>query len=432
MRRLFALVCLLCCVNLLHAQAVPASPLLKLLSFVPDTADGQTGALQYTAFHQAALSYLYAQGVDQTAISMLYAKEELDADRNRLLTNEFVQGVLAAYPETPTLTGLTGRDIVAALVYGQPAARGVVIDTGETQNQITPKIAAALYEQSGYVAAVLDDVTAYVLVCPPAACAAPPQMQLAERNPANIFALPSFEHDPLVAYTATVASVAPERDLLLAGMEGHVAGTGTLAQQPDYAVLAQALDSVEGDLLQATILPPAIFATLPVITADTSEEFFAGIALRRGAGTLGDELKNYGALPPFNLAAVADYQTATSQSAVIAVVYPDAELAQLAAEELNNRFSTFRDELVMGQRERTLTEEFAGSYEVKVYHDAELSVSVVMIVLDYPLPELNNDGTVPFMGSIYHRLTRSIIQQAFYLLWQVELPDWFKEKYPAD
>jgi hypothetical protein len=160
----------------------------------------------------------------------------------------------------------------------------------------------------------------------------------------------------------------------------------SLADAADYRSLADAVtdpDVYQGSLLQAVFIPGSIF--------DRADIF--------GVRLLPDlpDPTNYGELPPYTLAVLADRQEGNMQVHLVAVAYPDVATAQRASAELYKRIAGF-DIAQMYERYAVTID------QPHIYNDAS-GLSVLVVSVRYALPSKPDPSTgpTPLPGILYNR-----------------------------
>src|SRR5687768_4145728 len=84
------------------------------------------------------------------------------------------------------------------------------------------------------------------------------------------------------------------------------------------------------------------------------------------------EVERYGILPEYQRIAFADYSTGESDVAVIALVYPNIDQAEIAAGEVRDRLENFHNVLFPAAQNRTFAELYgAEPVQSRVYTDSQ-------------------------------------------------------------
>lgn len=171
----------------------------------------------------------------------------------------------------------------------------------------------------------------------------------------------------------------------------------SLADNPDYRALADAITAPEGFLIQAIF-----FNVEPTYLLE---------------GLLGgehDPTIDYGPLAPYALGVLADRQEGSDQVHLIGLVYPDAASAQQAAEEVAQRISVF----VPPYADGTAAEQLGAQLSTRVFESDSTGNAVALIEARYPLPEPQIDPeTGDFApGGLLYRMWAGALGSQFYPL----------------
>jgi hypothetical protein len=177
----------------------------------------------------------------------------------------------------------------------------------------------------------------------------------------------------------------------------------SLADNPDYHALAEAITAPEGLLLQAMFFDVTDLGFLPGNPATTAEQ---------GAE---DPTANYGPLMPYSLVVLADRQEGQDQVHLIGLVYPNADVAGSAAEEVARRIEAF----TLPQKTDTLVDQYGAQVSSRVYTSDTTRLAVAVVEVRYPLPADRIDAaTGRFItgGLMYRTWSQAIMQRAFFVL----------------
>ena len=176
----------------------------------------------------------------------------------------------------------------------------------------------------------------------------------------------------------------------------------TLADDPAYRALADAITAPDGWLIQALFFDPADIGVIPEETRLSAEDFDA-------------ITEEYGSLKPYQLAVLADRQEGQDQVNLIGLVYPDAVTAANAAEEVARRLNTLTER----RSGENIVEQFGAQVSSYVYESESTGNAVAIIEARYPLPEDRIDAeTNEFIigGLLYRFWTNEIQSSKFFLL----------------
>jgi hypothetical protein len=178
----------------------------------------------------------------------------------------------------------------------------------------------------------------------------------------------------------------------------------SLADNPDYRALAEAVTVPDGLLIQ----------TLFFNVADIG--FVTGVPAEAVTGQgAEDPTANYGPLMPYALAVLADRQEGQDQVHLIGLVYPNADTAGPAAEEVAKRIQAF----TLPERTETLVEQFGAQVSSRVYTSDTTGQAVAVVEVRYPLPADRKDVTTgQFItgGIMFRNWAQAIMRRAFFVL----------------
>ncbi len=173
----------------------------------------------------------------------------------------------------------------------------------------------------------------------------------------------------------------------------------TLATNPAFAALANAITAPDGVLIQAWFLNGSDSGMI-----DTS----------RLSPDQPDPLAGYGTLAPYALAVIADRQEGSDQVHLIGLVYPDAASAQAAADEVAQRVRTFT---LPGQdSSQPLIDRYGAQVSSRVYDSPTTGNAVALVEARYPLPTDRTDpdtGRFISGGLLYRAWATAILRRAF-------------------
>ncbi len=170
----------------------------------------------------------------------------------------------------------------------------------------------------------------------------------------------------------------------------------SLADDPGFRALADAVSGPEGLLIQALFFPGK---ALRVRGEDWSDEGFAEH------------------LPSYRQAVLADRQEGASQVHVVGLVYEDMPTAYTAAEVLTRRLAAFAP---VGRPEEPLAEELGATFSSWVCERSEDRVTLAVVEVRYPHPDPRFDpevGAYPVAAPLYRAWVRAIVFRTFTPLW---------------
>jgi hypothetical protein len=279
-------------------------------------------------------------------------------------------------------------------------------------------------------------------------------MDLAGREPAYPFGGHLGQLRPVAAIpgagdTIYLAS-SNSWDLAMGAVTAWQGEASTLAERRDYRTLAEAvgaqgrgtaqtsllgLSSVSRDagyLMQAQYVDGLAmpFVDLSGITRDQWDEAEPlrdlGIAYEF---SFVPEWCDYGTLPRFSLALIADRQEGENQVVLLALYYEDTEIARSAAEVLKMRLEKFTGYFTMGAEEPFLPQYIgeSGTVEAYTYTSETTGGTAAVVAITYPLPSPEiPEGEVmrTYPGLAFRLWIQVLYRREMYPFWHVQLADW--------
>jgi hypothetical protein len=179
----------------------------------------------------------------------------------------------------------------------------------------------------------------------------------------------------------------------------------SLADNPNYRARAEAVTAPDGLLIQAMFFDGADLGVLPDNPGATLT----------GQQDAEDPTANYGPLMPYALAVLADWQEGQDQVHLIGLVYPNADTAGPAAEEVAKRIQAF----ALPGRTDTLVQQFGAQVSSRVYTSDTTGQAVAVVEVRYPLPADRKDAaTGQFIagGLMFRNWAQAIMRRAFFVL----------------
>lgn len=313
------------------ADDAPPHPLIAMLAHVPAT-NAWVAYADYRAIWSVNAPVLRVTSARDLRVPALaepwFYRSWRVADS--LLARGSSPETLLAVPDT---VGFDFFDIHQVMQFNTPPNNGVAVS-----GAFDPDAVIRAYLNRGYEQVEVSGVMA---LCPAGDCSGGILIDLQGIEPGNIFDYLGRKPPLLLLDDGTLISAPAEGTL---NRVASVAGGRfpALLDSPDHQAIAAALTDPElfpGALLQAHFLPPDLFSVIDLshathATDDGDDEW---LSLLPGARIPND----YGSLPPHFRVAIADYEDSQRQKAVIALVYTDQEMAQIAAEEVARRLATF-------------------------------------------------------------------------------------------
>jgi hypothetical protein len=278
------------------------------------------------------------------------------------------------------------NDAITSLEYGAPPAIGLILGGTFDEEAISAALSARAFEQAD-----LNGVTVWHRF-------GDGQMNIAERDPVDPFGGDlgmAARIAILPGYLVNTRNWDMVEEAVAAAMDEQ----DSLADDPNYRALAEAITAPEGVLIQALFFKLADTGFIP----DDP----------RLSQDAPDPTADYGPLMPYALAVLADRQDGNDQVHLIALVYPNATYAADAAEEVARRVRAF----TLPVAATVLIEEYGAAVSTWVYESESGAVAVVEV--RYPLPENRietNSGLFIASGQIYRRWMMAMMRREFFLL----------------
>ena len=174
----------------------------------------------------------------------------------------------------------------------------------------------------------------------------------------------------------------------------------SLADDPAYRALAEAVSGPDGVLIQAL--------------------FFSGTAFRSPGdpAETGHEPNNdLAPLPQYSLAVLADRQEGEDQVHLIGLACPDEPTARTAADVLARRVEEFHPTSGSGD---VLVDRFGATVRNREVGQTRDGVAIVVVEARYPLPEERTDpetGLYDTRGLLFRAWVQAILRREFTPLW---------------
>ena len=364
--------------GIVSAQAVSDSPLVRLLSLVPDTPKIRESLITYADYRalentrgiETPTLQDFADGSERSAL-WITASQGLTGGIDYI--NFFAD--LAGVPEQ---VGFSFFDIDRAIVFDDPPQIGTVLE-----GDFDPDAIAAAFEARDYLEETVRDVTVW---CPNADCDGQ-QMDMEKINPANPFGGRLGRSEPLAVLSPTLLGESPSFDALDAIIAAKQGENRSLADSPEYSAVAEAI-SAAGSVVQTIFINPIhTVSSLPdpalLLDAATDDDARA---------TLEAQISETGSLPLYWLVAFGDVSTDTEQIALIALAYSNADIAQGAGVALKSSFETTVSLRVEGSTFGDLAVERGATIDDAYVYEAANGWFVTVLPLHYPLPSNDRRG----------------------------------------
>lgn len=385
------------------AQELPSNPLLDMLALVPVSA--------VAAEHEPIISYAdYRAAEAGRGILNPGSREGFLAEQDKGLWINAMMRLIAgpdlsyAWQQIQGMPEVVGFDFFAidrALVFGGMPRTGTILAGQFDTAQVGAALAARQFERVEYSGVTIwrrfDDLSINIAA-----------RDLADPfggyigQAARIAAIPGG--DGLV-YLANSAVDDLTRAMVAAAQDNQA----SLADLADYRSLVEAAvdpTRYSGPLIQASIYS---MATVGLVPGD------AGQVLR---GTNApDPTAEYGVLPVYTLAMLADRQEGDEEVHLIALVYTGAEVARAGAEELANRLRALS---VPDAPDDILVERFGSTVTPYVYKSETTGQSVAVVAVRQTGPalgETDEAGMLISQGRLYRLWHSLLMRRQFSPLW---------------
>jgi hypothetical protein len=287
-----------------------ASSLLDLLTFVPNaiTSASSSGLiLSYADYRAAEKAVNVTHPARASDLSALTNDQRLRLLRAyaRLMVGPSVQGLNTTIGEMPRLVGFEWFDTDQAILFGYPPSESVAYIGHYDVGKVDAALTARQFDKI-----TIDNITVWTRF---------------EDNSVHMDAVdPGDPFGGSLGKAARIAVVsnagsgkqylaeAARTPLIKAMLDAHSNTLTSRAFAPDYHALVDAL------------IDPKAFPATPI------QALFAAPSAVQIAGTPPNTtpLPPLGVLPPYTLAAIADYQDGDSQISGLAVLYTDPDAAE--------------------------------------------------------------------------------------------------------
>lgn len=401
------------------------NPLLEMLALVPDTPETQAGTPTVSYIDYQALETAWEAIPHFASWQEWTAARESDDDLGARLWSTNTGRITAGPPlydaladETQALIGFDLFAVDRAVAFGTPPANGTILAGDFDSTAIEAAFTARDYETSQVEGVtVLNGGTGM-------------EMNAADINKANPFGGRLGRREPVAIAPGYVLNSMSDDNLET--IIGTYTGSQTnILAQPSYAAAANAITQGEGLLIQALFFNPLHVGVLPGVagTAMMGPNVDATqIAEAVEKGPV--ETREYGFMPVYLLAVMADRQEGDEQVILVALVYNDEETAEIAAAELTKRLSLFANSRML-RRDTPIINDIEGASmsEPRVYADEATGNYVAIAEARYPMPEPilydmngepadeNDAFAMPHSpGILFRRWVGAIWQVSFYPL----------------
>ena len=414
----------------LTAQQLPlfdrGHPLRQMLSFVPDndqTREGLLGYIDYSAME--AINGFTVNPANYAEFDNLSDYEQslwIHRSRRWRTGPDFFQYFRAAGTDTLDTTGFDVFGINRALVFGNPPTHGTILETDSVLSAFE-----AAHRTRDYTQTEINGLTVW---CSDGGCDDGMRQDLRNRDVSYLFD-PALGRRPPILVTDDYFASAFVLGVIEGMADAYNGTTESLADSTDYGAIVDAVldpDNFSGDLMQLIFLAPTEFYTIDF----TSPNPYAIISPQlTDVQTLLTSWAEYGELPQWTLAALADRQDGDQISAVLTLVYSDQADAEQAATELGQRVLTFADELRTRQAEPIISTIQGDVIPDEPYvYEAEDGYFVAVVGLTHPSPPegaenigLGSDDPAQQPGMLFARWVNAVYSRSFDVLWNIIPPE---------
>ncbi len=383
------------------AQDAVELPLVRLLALVPDVPELRLTLVSYADYRAMEA----VRGIDTPTAEDFTNLSELSAQwfaASMGLSGGIPLHYLLLYLEhMPSMVGFGFFDIDRALIFGNPPAMGTVLEGSFDRDSI-----AAAYSTRNFTENMIEGITVW---CGPAGCDSGTRVDPAGRELGNPFGGDLGRKEPLAVFSETLlanSAVLGVVEAMIASAQGE---QRSLADSLDYGSIAEALHAA-GTVAQVQFVNPLEFTDSTVIM-----QFQNG----QGDAVYREIISDYGPLPPFALAALADVGTEDSQIAIIALAYANPEAAQHGAEEVAARLSTFVSPRAQRPFSDYLDDLDAVIGVPYVYESETTGWAVAIVPVHYPLPSNEPSEDTPRYAAsslIYRQFVNELYARGLYFL----------------
>lgn len=403
------------------------SSLRNMLAFVPDndqTREALTGYIDYRAMQSInGFTLDPANYADFENLSDYEQRLWLQRSRRWQTGPQFSQYLRAAGTDAEQITGFDAFGVDRALIFGNPPAQGMILETATERSAFEEAHRARNYTQTE-----INGITAW---CSENGCDSGLQQDFINREIGNLFDPSALGRRPPVLVTDGYYASAFVLEVIESMADAYNGTANSLADSADYGAITDAiLDSehFSGDLMQVVFLPPSEFYTIDFTSPDPYTVVTPQLNDTQAPMV---SWADYGELAGWTLAAIADRQDGDQISAVLMLVYSDQASAEQAATEVGQRVLTFADELRFSDPTPLINAIDGGVIPTEPYvYEAEGGYFVAVVALDYPAPPegaenlgLSSSDPAPPPGMLFIRWINAVYTRTFDVLWNIIPPE---------
>lgn len=375
--------------------AIDEHPLLQMLALVPDNLASRAW-LTYTDYRAMGA----ARGLEESPTIADFDARTATARTWIAASMGLSTGIDMRYffnyvSDMPQLVGFGFFDIDRAVIFGQPPSTGTILMGNFDADAIAEAYTAREFTE--------EQVSGVTVWCGPNGCDSGSETNLSSREPGNPFGGELGRKEPLAVLPngmlANSADFAVVEDIIEAAQDP----AESLVTSPEYRAMADALTS-NGELIQVQFINPADVA-------------FGDFATLDEGNSIQEITADFGQLPIYSLAALADSWEGDTFTAWIALAYSDAETAQTAVDELSRRLKSFVSFRTQQSLSEMLEDSDAQLGQPTIYESD--GQAIALFPVHYPIPpnEVSEDGIgYPSSSMVFRLLMSELYARGLYLL----------------
>jgi len=400
---------------------MPDHPLLEMLERVPATANTTESGVYFVDLDAILLQLPEAQRPTSYA-----TWDEFPRPFLRIQTEPVYQ-YLRMYDVLPRIAGFDFFDINQTLHWGTPPEQATIF-----QGDLNAEAIIAAHTNrdpdfdhiAAYEAAQINGVQAW---CSVNGCDGT-QTDLTGRDPSNILDLSGLGRTPPFFVEDGSLTTAYAENIMADIAAVINQDADSLAMNSTYQALAEAFVDVDEalTLVQAQLLPEELVnVRVDLNDPNTLSPVLGGGAEIEALVTIAGRLRespvwaDYGVMPRYELAGIADYHHADYQAVTVATVHTTENTATIAAEEVAKRMNTLTLPFIYREDGQTLFERIPDAeIQDPVIYASSTGEYVALVTVHYPNVDLF-DSESPQPGMLMRFLRDAIAQRELYILWQI-------------
>jgi hypothetical protein len=314
------------------------------------------------------------------------------ANRYRIASGSADFYELFAFFDTDAIEkyGFDYFDIDRSFSFGRPPQKGTILGGDLDLDTIAAAHAARTYTE--------NDLNGVPVWCGPVGCENGHYTNLRQREVYPIFGSRLGRQEPLALIPGYILN-SPSWPVIESMVRAYQDTQDSLLDLPAYRAVAEMLTADEGLLIQVQFLHP--------FSAGFSEDT---------TSVLSDTVADYGPLPPYELAVLADRQEGEDQVNIMALVHSNEAAATQAANELTQRIATYPD--LYHSEQSFIIEHEAIMDAPRLYHSQTADRWVAVGAARYPLPGNEKvGGFYQSPGLLFIRWYRGYLERLLVPLW---------------